>query len=128
MGLELFDFPYHKVSHRYSDRSTRLNLGNQWSYITKPTTPVIRIFTLKFEVMKFFENSQYLTPIERRYSAHHLDDFYQRHETFGEFLYDHHTFGNIVVRFDQPLELSEGLTGAGGAILPFTVTLKEVAL
>lgn len=128
MSLEQYDFIYHKVSHRYRDRSTRLSLGNQWDYVSKPTTPVSRIFTLKYSVMKFFENPQLLSPLERRYSADHLDEFYQRHETWKEFLFQHHKFGNVVVRFDQPLELPEGLTGADGAIQPFTVTLREVPL
>ena len=128
MSLEVFDFPYHKVTYRYRDRSTKLSLGNQWDYVSKPTTPVSRIFTLKFQVMKYFETPQILSPLERRYSVDHLDAFYQRNETWNEFLYPHHTFGNVVVRFDQPLEIPEGITSGEGAVTPLTIVLREIAL
>tara|TARA_X000001388_G_scaffold52616_5_gene38382 strand:+ start:21513 stop:21899 length:387 start_codon:yes stop_codon:yes gene_type:complete len=128
MSLEVFDFPYHKVSYSYRERSSRITLGNDWEYVTKPSTPVSRLFKLSFEAMKSFETPQTLSPMERRYSIDHLDDFYQRHELWSEFLYNHHRFGNVVVRFDSPLQVPEGYTEGDGVSLPFIVTLREIPL
>lgn len=126
MALENFDFPYHKVSHTYPERTARIKLGNDWDYVTKPTTPISRMFTLYFPVMKYFESPDTLNFLDRRYSADHLDSFYQRHEMWSEFLYPHPKFGNMVVRFDSPLALPKGITSGEGAIEAFQVKLKEV--
>lgn len=126
MALQTFNFPFHKVSLRYPERSATARLGGGWDHVTKPLAPISKILTLHFQTMKFFEEGESLTSLQMQYSAGHLEDFYIAHEQHREFIYNHPRHGNLLVRFQKPLEIPKGHTGADGAIEPFQISLKEL--
>ncbi len=125
MATQIFDFPFHKVSTRYPVRGVQLQLGGGWDYSTEPTTPIARSLVLSFATMKFFENPESLVNPELQISASHLEDFYIEHELHKPFIYPHPRWGNLITKFEKPLDLPEGITNGDGALKPFQIFLKE---
>jgi hypothetical protein len=126
MAAQIFDFPYHKVKTRYFKRGLSVTLGNGWDYSATPHTPAVRIFTLSFQTMKYFDTAYTTTGKEAQIDMAKLETFYQTHEQYAEFLYPHPIYGNILVKFNAPLEIPEGITGGEGALGAFSLEFKEV--
>lgn len=59
------------------------------------------------------------------YNMGALEAFYNRHKLHKPFIYPHPVYGNIEVRFMDPLKIPEGIVGGNGALEDFTITLIE---
>lgn len=124
--MKVFDFSVHVVSHSYPQRGTQVQLGGNWTFSTEPRGPVMRTFTLRFDLMRWFKNgSVFSSTIEPTLNLLRLDEFYREHELFKDFIYPHELYGNIVVKFAQPLVIPEAKKDSHGAVLGLTVTLIE---
>lgn len=128
MALQRFDFPYHSVGTRFPNRSNKITLGGNWDYTTRPKTPPSREFTLKFGVVKFWDDAEVptLSAREKSYCANLLEDFYAAHETHEPFIYEHPRHGDLIVKFLKPLDFRPGAAGDEGIIRDFQLVLKEV--
>lgn len=59
------------------------------------------------------------------YNMGALEAFYNRHKLHKPFIYPHPVYGNIEVRFMDPLKIPEGIVGGNGALEDFNLTLIE---
>lgn len=127
--MDVFDFPYHTVQTKNPESGFRGQFGGSYVFVTPPTDPDQRIFTLHFPVMKIFTEEDGTTidsVTNAKYNMKTLSDFYAAHKLWDAFQYNHYLYGTLVVRFNAPLDEPEGIPGGGGAVKAFTVELIEV--
>lgn len=126
--MAVFNFPYHKVSHRYPESSFVAQLGNSYQYSAAPTAPDQRIFTLYFALMKWF-----VTPQGQLDKAAFpeinlalLEDFYNTHKRHYTFTYPHPIFGELSCRFNKALMIPAGVTDGQGIVQSIELEFIEV--
>lgn len=122
-----FNYPNHKFSTKYPE-GTRIKLGGGYDYTPEPSAPDQRIFSLKFESMRWFT---YANGVVDRVSnatinLGHLENFYQQNRMHGEFTYPHPVYGNVICKFARPLEIPVGKSSGNGWVEGFEVELVEV--
>lgn len=127
MALEVFDFPFHKASVAYPERSAQVKLGGNYLFSTKPSGPVMRTFTLEFNVLYWIKNQfgVFDSNIEPQLNLLRLDDFYVRHELHKDFIYQHEIYGNLVVKFVKPLVIPTAKEGSDGAVFGLSLLVIE---
>lgn len=128
--MQIFDFPYHVCTIRYPKRGSQVKLGGSYTYTIKPASPVARTFILTFDVMKWIKNAQgILTATQDPYvNVMRLDNFYQAHELHADFIYRHERYGDVVVKFAEPLEIPPAKRDSFGSVFGISVTLEEQAV
>lgn len=115
--METFTFPYHSVIDRYPDSSPAMQFGKGYRFVSKPRGPDQIAFVLNFPHMWFFETiTNPGQPTETRTvnntkeplrNMQRIIEFYERHGLYKKFVYPHPRRGNLVVRFQKPLEVPE---------------------
>ena len=125
--MKVFDFSVHTVSHSYPQRGTQVQLGGNWTFSTAPRGPVMRTFTLRFDLLRWIKDSNgvFSSVLDPKLNALRLDEFYREHELHKDFIYPHEIYGNLIVKFAQPLVIPEAKKDSNGAILGLTLTLIE---
>lgn len=125
--METFDFPFHLHKVRYPESGYRMQFGGGYQFSAAPDAPDQRIFTLTFLTLFYFTNEAGEVDCERnpQLNAGALEKFYQRHQLHKKFIYPHPVHGNIVVTFNKPLDLPDGVKGGNGALQQFTVEFIE---
>lgn len=130
--MERFYFPYHTFSAKYPESSVRVQFGNNWTFTAKPDAPDVRQITLKFQAMKYYPptidgngvaTQDITTNPEINLAA--LEKFYQDHRLHKKFIYPHPVYGDMVVKFQRPLEIPEGVQGGDGVVEGIEVELME---
>lgn len=125
--METFNFPYHLENTEYPESSTRMQFGKNWTFAAAPNAPDDRVFMLTFEALKYFLDSegQIDTTTEPLKNMGALEEFYQNHGTWKNFLYDHPRFGVVTVKFKRPLVTPKPLPYGTGATEAFEIVLIE---
>lgn len=125
--MEVFAWPYHRIVTEYPESGFRVELGNSYTYTAPPPAPDQRKFTLKFQTMFYWEDG--VGGIDRirqpELNMACLEDFYNAHKLYKSFIYSHPVYGDLVVKFNKPLHIPEGIPGGTGAVMPFEVELLE---
>ncbi|WCD44160.1 hypothetical protein Lumi_021 [Xylophilus phage Lumi] len=124
--MDTFNFPFHAVSTKHNSDGSAVKLGRGYTYTSKPTAPSQRLFTLSFQAMQYFgTDGNPNKAIKPQINMAVLDDFYLAHELWSDFIYPHPVYGNVVVKFNKPLEIPEGLPGGNGVTKSFSIELME---
>ncbi|KGM36127.1 hypothetical protein [Inquilinus limosus] len=126
--METFNFPRHKFRTQYPESSFRVQFGNSYTFVSKPSAPDQRLFILTFQLVKYYVNGAGQADasiVGEATNAAALDGFYARHRLYEKFIYPHPVYGNVVVRFQKPLEIPDGIEGGDGAIENLEVQLLE---
>lgn len=125
--MAIFDFPYHTQSTDYPQSGDQAQMGGGYQYSVEPSGPPQRTFTLYFETMLYYKKAN--GDLDREKTPHYnlalLDDFYREHELWKTFEYDHPVYGPVLVKFNKPLKIPEGVKGGMGTVKPFTIELIE---
>lgn len=127
--METFQFVNHKRNYKYINNSDTIELGNGYSFVSKPRSPMLKEFTLTFTGFRYYYDSNGdLTPELNKYkdNVKALCDFYEAMGTYENFIYPDEQFGNVRVRFKEPLEIPQTV-GRRAVVNDFTVTLAEVS-
>jgi hypothetical protein len=126
--MPAFNFPYHLFSTKYPESSTRIQLGNGYTYTAPTAAPDQRIFTLTFPALQWFTNPDGTldTDTSPEINLGALDAFYRDVKTVSTFTYQHPAYGGVPVRFNKPLEIPKGEPGANGVVLNVEIELIEV--
>jgi hypothetical protein len=102
---------------------------NGWQFTAKPTTPYQRRFKVTLHGMKWFLNSAtgvYDSTTTPTINARALELFYQAHEGWDPFLWQHpHIATPLTVRFGAPVVVPEALPNSGGRCAPLEINLIE---
>lgn len=127
---ETFDnFMNHKREFEFLKNVQAIELGNGYSYVSKPISPLLKKFTLKFTGFRYYFNSDG-TPDSETNKSHNnfktLLDFYETMNMCETFIYNDEIYGPLTVRFAEPLK-DPGTSGPFGAVNDFQVVLQEVA-
>lgn len=127
---ETFDnFMHHKRSFKYLQNTQSIELGNGYSYISKPISPMLKEFTLKFTGFRYYFNEDGTIDYETNKTLNNMGtlcSFYETMNMYESFVYNDEQFGGVLVRFSEPLSVPE-TTGPYGAVSDFEIVLKEVA-
>lgn len=124
--MQTFDFPFHLVSTQYAVTGSKVELGNAYSYTSKPTAPGKRVFTLNFKVMKYFVVGGTISSTKLpQINMAVLEKFYQDHEMWQTFIYPHPVYGNLNCKFNKPLQVPQGIEQGDGALQSFSLELEE---
>lgn len=128
MALETFDFPYHTTETVNPDTGFRGKFGGSYLVTSPPDSPDQREFKLGFTGMQFFVDGtgvvEIVTEVQRNMKV--MIDFYILHKLHLSFNYIHPVYGQVVVKFNQPLPEPKGIKGGLGVIEDFEVTLIEI--
>lgn len=122
-----FIWVYHQVSTKYPESGFTVSFGNSYDYAEGATSPDQRIFTLNFNTLRYFTNpdGSVNASINPPLNMKALEDFYNSHQRWKTFSYNHPVHGLLNVRFNAPLEVPKGVIDGGGWLESITVTLKE---
>lgn len=122
--MDTFNFPYHTLGVKYPESSAKLTFGRGWEFASKPQGPDQLNYMLNFDFMMFFELAPnlYDEDINPEVNMRKLELFYQKHRLYEKFYYPHPVEGNIIVRFQKPLEYVIKKGGLG-SVEPFSITL-----
>lgn len=122
--MQIFDFPYHRVSDEYPESSTTMKFGGGYEFATKPRGPDQMIFKLAFQGMWFYEaNGAVDIATNPQINMRRLEMFYEEHRLYEKFEYPHPRRGMRVCRFKKPLITPDGIPGANGLVQSFTIEL-----
>lgn len=126
--MEIFDFPYHKVSTKYPENSIAVKMGSGYTFTAKPSAPIVREFVLTFPVLFYYtdSNGKIDTAHNPETNLGRLVEFYEAHQLYEPFSYEHPVYGIKEVKFIKPIEVPEGETGGLGAYKNVKVELQEV--
>lgn len=133
MSSETFDnFMNHVRTFKYVQNTTSIDLGNGYSYVSKPISPLLREFTLKFSGFRYYFNEDGTIDYEKNKSHNNvgtLCSFYETVNLWDTFKYNDEQFGTVLVRFAEPLGEIKQMKGSPfGVVEDFSIKLKEVAL
>lgn len=125
--MKVFDFPFHICTVRYPKRGTQVKLGGGYTYSVASSSPVARTFVLTFDLMRWVKNSSgLLTPsIDPQINLMRLENFYIEHELHADFIYRHERYGDVVVKFEEPLDIPPAKRDSFGSVFGINVTLSE---
>jgi hypothetical protein len=102
---------------------------NGWQFTAKPTTPYVRKFKVMLHGLRWLMssgNGVYDSTTTPTINARALELFYQAHEGWDPFLWQHpHISSPLTVRFAAPVNVPEGLPNSGGWISPVEITFIE---
>lgn len=127
--METFLFENHKRNFKYINNSDSIELGNGYAFVSRPHSPMLKEFTLTFTGFRYyfdendeidFKTNQYKDNVAA------LCSFYETMGTYETFIYPDEQFGNVKVRFSEPLEIPQ-TDGRKAVVKEFSVTLKEVS-
>lgn len=124
---DIFDFcPGRNVPEtlpRDAPQST-MSLGG-WQFSSRPTTPYQRKFKLTLHGLRWYldeDTGRYDFETNPQFNARALERFYETHETWAPFTLKHQHFGDLTVRFANPVIVPAGEVNSGGFIKPVEVT------
>lgn len=103
--MATFTFATHTLEVKYPESSTTVQFGRGYQFASKPKGPDQVTYILHFKSMFFFLNSNGTLNKTTRPTLNMavLEDFYNTHKMYEEFVYPHPTLGNLNVRFSKPL-------------------------
>lgn len=127
--METFQFENHKRNFEYLNNSDSIQLGNGYEFVAKPRSPTLKEFTLTFTGFRYYFDSEgNIDAQTNQYwdNAKALCDFYEDMGTYQTFIYPDEQFGNVNVRFAEPLKIPQ-TDGRRAVVKEFSVKLKEVS-
>lgn len=99
---------------------------NGWSFTARPTTPYQRKFKITLHGMRWYTNPTtglWDTATNPNFNARLLEMFYEAHETWDPFTFNHQHFGPLLVRFANAVTVPKGRENSGGFIDAFEIQL-----
>lgn len=139
--VPVFDFPYHSFSVAYQEGNTVGATGLSYEYAAQQAAsnpevnrrglvlaPPLRVFTLNFPGLKYYPKVSGGVDLhaDPQLNLARLDRFYQTHTLADQFLYPSAYYGELLVRFMEPVEIPFGVAGGLGFSEAITVKLIEV--
>lgn len=130
---ENFDnFMHHVREVERLQNVTSIKLGNGYSYISKPTSPMLKKFKLHFTGFRYYFKEDGNIDYEENKNLNNvgaLSSFYDTMNMWDTFVYNDEEFGSVLVRFSKPLgPLKQKKGSQFGVVEDFEVELEEVAL
>lgn len=124
------NFPHHRVATEYFEVAYNGAIGQSYNFALPPISPSIRQFTLFFETMRYYFNSDGSIDLDTnpQLNIGRLEHWYNTFKLTVPFLYPHPAFGNIWVRFNAPPTIPKGRFGGNGWLEAFSLTLVEQPL
>jgi len=98
---------------------------NGWNFSARPTTPYQRRFKLTLFGLRWYLNGagRWDVTTDPFFNARRLEEFYEAHETWNPFHFEHQHFGPLVCRFSAAVVIPKGEVNSGGQIAPVEIQL-----
>lgn len=126
--MATFPATYFTVQTKYPQSGSRVQLGNSYLYTAPPLAADQRIFNVKLQGMTYFVGSDdfldYTVQLGRNMAV--LEQFYLDHKLYLTFQFNHPVYGVVNCKFNQPLQIPEGIPGGSGMLPTFEVELVEI--
>lgn len=126
--MATFPATYFTVQTKYPQSGSRVQLGNSYLYTAPPLAPDQRIFNVKLQGMTYFVNANGTinTTLQIGRNMAVLEQFYLDHKLYLTFQFPHPVYGTVNCKFNQPLQIPEGVEGGSGMLPAFEVELVEI--
>lgn len=125
--MDIFDFaPDRNVPETLPRDAASGMTMNGWNFSARPTTPYQRTYRVTLHGMRWYTHpvtGLWDVTTNRFFNARRLEEFYERHETWDPFTWYHQHFGELTVRFKNPLTVPKGEINSGGLIPAFEMQL-----
>jgi hypothetical protein len=126
--MDTFNFPYHRVSTKEPANGFQISFGSGYTFTSDPDAPDQRVFTLYFTGFQWYVNADNTINATTNAAINNmmaLYNFYKAQRLNKTFIYPHPIFGNVNVKFKDPLEVPDGLPGGTGVVKDFQMTMIE---
>lgn len=126
--MDTFNFPNHKRSYKYINNSDTIELGNGYSFVAKPKSPMLKEFTITITGFRYYFDETGAVDYDTNSDWDNvgtLCKFYEEHGTYDKFVYPDEQFGDVTVRFKEPLEIGN-TNGKRAVVDDISFTLAEV--
>jgi hypothetical protein len=123
---------YFNIETEYQVTRANVTFEGGYQYATPRTgygdNNDLRVFTLSIPVMRYYFGSQgqLLVDYERSTNFAWLEWMYNIHKLVKPFFFDHPVYGQLKVRFTEPLKVPKGLKGGQAALEGVELRLLEV--
>src|SRR5690349_10079172 len=109
------------------DTSTTVTM-NGWLFASRPVSPMQRRFRVNLHGLRWYLNNDdtYDSTTNPTFNARALELFYEAHEQWKTFEWDHPHFGTMEVKFAAPVNVPAAPKGNDGMLEPLEITLVEV--
>ena len=129
MPANFDNFMLHKRRFKYLGNTANIQLGNGYSYTSKPIAPLLKEFQLSFTGFRYYFNPDGTIDYETNQTKNNLGalcQFYEEMNQYTTFIYNDKQFGAVPVRFKEPLDVPT-VIGNRGVVEDFNITLMEVS-
>lgn len=129
MASTFDDFKIHKREFKYLSNVMGIKMGNGYSFMSKPISPMLKEFTLHFTGYRYYFNNDGSIDYETNKNKNNLGalcQFYEEMNQCTTFIYNDSQFGAVNVRFAEPLVIPQTM-GNRAVAEDFTIVLEEVA-
>lgn len=127
-SLQNLDALTFNIETDYQEFSSSGSLGSSYDFSLPNTTPSLRVYTLNIPVLRYYFNADgtldlltnrgvNIAWIEWMYNIHKLDRF---------FLLTHPVYGDVKVRFKEPLKIPKGKSGGQACVEALEFQLVEL--
>lgn len=127
--MDTFKFENFKRTFDYQNNSDAIQLGNGYSFISKPRAPMLKLFHVVLTGMRYYFTENGEIDYETNKYKDNLGafcQFYEEKGTYEVFILPDEQFGNVHVRFKEPLKVGE--TKGRRAVVPsISIELQETS-
>jgi hypothetical protein len=125
--METFDFKFYSVVPGAYPAGDTVQLGKGHQVGVKPLLPIQRTHVLEFSSLQWIKDSGGVIVSDIRPTENMLAliEFYEAHMMWRRFTFPHEIYGDMEVRFKDPLVPPKAITGGSGWTQPFEITLIE---
>lgn len=126
--METFTFEFYTIrpdTYRTNDTFT---MGKGHEFSVKPLLPIQRRFVLEFEEgLKWCQDGSgaFVNSVTPTRNILKLIEFYEAHEMWKRFVLPHPIYGNLTVRFAEPLATPKARRGGSGWTEGFELKMIE---
>lgn len=122
--LERFPMEYFNFDTKYVEpfQHTSLSVMSQ-TFIPKVEVRPQRLFDLQFKGLKITDES--CVNLNKNLDFNVLYDFYLKHGTYKNFIFEHPVYGDLIVRFGKTISVPKKIKNGLGALESFNILLVE---
>lgn len=127
--MDTFKFKNFKRTFDYLNNSDSIQLGNGYSFTSKPRSPLLKLFHITMTGMRYYFTEDGKMDYETNKYKDNLGalcQFYEENGTYMVFILPDEQFGNVHVKFKEPLKVGETL-GKRAVVQSINLELQETS-
>lgn len=127
--METFSFcPERQVPETLARETSNTVTMNGWMFAARPVSPMQRRFRVRLHGLRWYLNTDdtYDATTNPTFNARALELFYEEHEQWKTFQWNHPHLGLLQVKFAAPVNVPAAPAGNDGMLEALEINLVEV--